>query len=258
MPNEELTATVLNQELEACTMTQEEQFLRAIQATILKELRGYLGTHSEDPLLKITHVLGSIYEQYSGYGLCIYDGKNLLPRHTEQGIMYAFLVRIGHGHCSSAHYLYGKVEMEHCADDKWLIHSVTVKCKPVPDVYRTSDELARSISDARRAFDKLHLMIRSVRGFVNTLDYDGTITRTLEFLDSKILHIWSFTKWHEPWIPRDVFISSGLTSYLEYERYKKVQFKEGEDGELIVEFYYKGELILAHKIHLSESLEDLL
>lgn len=239
-------------------MTQDEQFLRAIQATILKELREFLGTSSDDPLLRIKHVLGSIYEQYSGYGLCIYDGENLLPRHTEQGTMYAFLVRIGHGHCSSAHYLYGKVEMEHCVDHKWLIHSVTVKCKPVPDAYRTGDELGNSISDARRAFDKLHLMIRSARGFVNTLDYDGTITRTLEFLDSKILHIWSFTKWHEPWMPLKAFISSGLTSYLEYERYTKVQFKEGKDGELIVEFYYKGELILAHKIHLSESLEDLL
>lgn len=94
-------------------MTQDEQFLRAIQETILKELREFLGTSSDDPLLKIKHVLGSIYEQYSGYGLCIYDGENLLPRHTEQGTMYAFLVRIGHGHCSSAHYLYGKVEMEH-------------------------------------------------------------------------------------------------------------------------------------------------
>lgn len=239
-------------------MTQDEQFLRAIQATILKELREFLGTSSDDPLLRIKHVLSSIYEQYSGYGLCIYDGKNLLPRHTEQGTMYAFLVRIGHGHCRSAHYLYGKVEMEHCVDDKWLIHSVTVKCKPVPAVYRTSGALARSISDVRRAIDKLHLMIRSARGFVNTLDYDGTITRTLEFLDSKILHIWSFTKWHEPWMPLEAFISSGLTSCLEYERYTKVQFKEGKDGELIVEFYYKRELILAHKIHLSESLEDLL
>lgn len=174
--------------------TQEESYLRAVQATLLERLRGLLGTSYDDPILQIKHVLGSIYEQYSGYGLCIYDGENLLPRHTEQGIMYAFLVRIGHGRCSSAHYLYGKVEMEHCADHKWLVHSVTVKCKPVPDAYKTGDELGNSISDARRAFDKLHLMIRSARGFVNTLDYDGTITRTLEFLDSKILHIWSFTK----------------------------------------------------------------
>lgn len=163
-------------------MTQEEQFLRGIQTTLLKELRGFLGTSSDDPLLRITHVLGSIHEQYSGYGLYIYDGKNLLPRHTEQGTMYAFLVRIGHGHCSSAHYLYGKVEMEHCVD-KWLIHSVTVKCKPVPDAYRTGDELGKSISDARRAFDKLHLMIRSARGFVNTLDYDGY--RTIYFRSEK-------------------------------------------------------------------------
>nr|DAG42869.1 MAG TPA: hypothetical protein [Bacteriophage sp.] len=31
-------------------MTQDEQFLRAIHATILKELREFLGTSSDDPI----------------------------------------------------------------------------------------------------------------------------------------------------------------------------------------------------------------
>lgn len=238
-------------------MEQEEQFLRGIQTTILKELRGFLGTHSDDPLLRITHVLGSIYAQYSGYGLFIYGGKERSTS-TEQDVPYTFLVRIGHDHCRSDHYLYGKVEMEHC-DDKWLIHSVTVKYRPVPEKYKTCDALyGESNTSVRRAFDKLHRMIRSARGFANTLDYDGTITRTLEFLTSEISSIWAFTKWHVPGIPLDVFISSNLASILEYEHYKKVQFKEGEHGELVIEFYYKGELILAHKIHLSDTLEDLL
>lgn len=48
-------------------MTQDEQFLRAIQATILKELREFLGTSSDDPLLRIKHVLGSIYDVNERY-----------------------------------------------------------------------------------------------------------------------------------------------------------------------------------------------
>ena len=235
----------------------EERYLRAVQATLLKELRGLLGVSYDDPIQRITHVLGSIYERYSSCGLFIYGGKERSTS-TEQDTPYTFLVRIGHDHCRSDHYLYGKIEMGHC-DDKWLIHSVTVKYRPVPGKYKICDALyGESITGVRRAFDKIHRMIRSARGFANTLDYDGTITRTLEFLTSEISSIWAFTKWHVPGMPLDVFISTNLASILEYEHYKKVQFKEGKHGELVIEFYYKKEVILTHKIYLSESLDELL
>lgn len=237
-------------------MEQEERYLRAVQAVLLKELRGLLGVSYDDPIQRIVHVLGSIYGQNSCHGLFIYGGKERSTS-TEQDVPYTFVVRIGHDHCRSDHYLYGKVEMEHC-NDTWLIHSVTVKYKPVPEKYKTCDALyGENISNVRRAFDKIHRMIRSAKGISDTFEY-GTIPRTLEFLTSEISSIWAFTKWHVPGMPLDVFISTNLASILEYERYKKIQFKEGEDGELIVEFYYKGELILTHKIYLSDALEDLL
>lgn len=238
--------------------TQEEPYLRAVQATLLERLRGLLGTSYDDPILQIKHVIGSVYGQNSCYGLFIYGDKERSTP-TERDVPYTFVVRIGHDHCRSDHYLYGKVEMEHCVDNKWLIHSVTVKYRPVPEKYKTCDAIyGENCSNVRRAFDKIHRQILSARGIVDTLDYDGTITRTLEFLTSEISSIWAFVKWHEPWTPLDEFISPALASILGYEHYKKFQFKEGEHGELVIEFYHKGELILAHKIHLSESLEDLL
>lgn len=238
-------------------MEQEKSYLRAVQATLLKELRRLLGVSYDDPIQRIVHVLGSVYAQNSCYGLFIYGGKERSTP-TEQDVPYTFVVRIGHDHCRSDHYLYGKVEMEHC-DDKWLIHSVTVKCRPVSEKYKTCDALyGENISNVRRAFDKIHHQIRSARGIVDTLDYDGSIMHTLEFLTSEISSIWAFTKWHVPGMPLDVFISTNLASILEYEHYKKVQFKEGEHGELVIEFYYKKEVILTHKIYLSDALEDLL
>ena len=238
-------------------MLQEEQYLRAVQAALLKGLRGLLGTSYDDPIIRIKYVIDSVYEQNLCCGLFIYGDKERSTP-TEQDVLYTFVVRIGHDHCKSAHYLYGKVEMERCAG-KWLIHSVTVSYRPVPEKYMTCDAIyGTNFSNIRYAFDKVHLQIRSARGLVDTLDYDGTISRTLEFLTSEISSIWDFTKWHEPWTTRESFINSGLVSILGYEHYKKVRFKEGEHGELVIEFYYKGERILVHKIHLSESLEDLL
>lgn len=236
--------------------TQEESYLRAVQATLLERLRGLLGTSYDDPILQIKHVIGSVYGQNSCYGLFIYGEKHPVPA-QEQDTSYTFIVRIGHDHCRSDHYLYGKIMMEGC-DDKWLIHSVTVAYRPVPEKYNDLHEHFEDITGVRRVVNDLHLQIRSARGILDTLNYDGSISRRLEFLTSKISSIWTFLKWHQPWTPLEEFIQSGLTILLGYERYKKVQFKAGEDGELIVELYYKGDLILAHKIYLSESLEDLL
>lgn len=237
-------------------MTQEEQYFREIQTTLLKELSVLLGTSYEDPIQKITQVLGVVHGQNSGYGLVIYGGKYPLPP-QEQEASYTFIVRIGYVQCKSDHYLYGKVNMERY-DDKWLIHSVTVACRPVPEKYSDLHEHFEDITGVRRVVNDLYLQIRSARGYVDALNYDGSISRRLEFLTSKISSIWTFLKWHQPWTPLEEFIQSGLTTLLGYERYKKVQFKAGEDGELIVEFYFKGNLILTHKIYLSDALDDLL
>lgn len=163
--------------------TQEESYLRAVQATLLERLRGLLGTSYDDPILQIKHVIGSVYGQNSCYGLFIYGEKHPVPA-QEQDTSYTFIVRIGHDHCRSDHYLYIRVDME-LFNGSWLIHAVAVTCRRIPGDYRSNDTLCEDIHDVKLTIGQIQ---RGIRGT------SQCICDKMEFLGATIFNIWCIMK----------------------------------------------------------------
>lgn len=227
--------------------TQEESYLRAVQATLLERLRGLLGTSYDDPILQIKHVIGSVYGQNSCYGLFIYGEKHPVPA-QEQDTSYTFIVRIGHDHCRSDHYLYIRVDME-LFNGSWLIHAVAVTCRRIPGDYRSNDTLCEDIHDVKLTIGQIQ---RGIRGT------SQCICDKMEFLGATIFNIWCIMKWQHPELDRTTFVRRTLPALLDYERCRTVQFKEGRGCEMLINFYYKDELMTTKHLVLYSAFDEIL
>lgn len=227
--------------------TQEESYLRAVQATLLERLRGLLGTSYDDPILQIKHVIGSVYGQNSCYGLFIYGEKHPVPA-QEQDTSYTFIVRIGHDHCRSDHYLYIRVDME-LFNGSWLIHAVAVTCRRIPGDYRSNDTLCEDIHDVKLTIGQIQ---RGIRGT------SQCICDKMEFLGATVFNIWCIMKWQHPELDRTTFVRRTLPALLDYERCRTVQFKEGRGCEMLINFYYKDELMTTKHLVLYSAFDEIL
>lgn len=227
-------------------MLTSEEILRRIQADLLKSFQKLIGTYHLDPVTTIGQTIASATTKYIDRGLEVFrDPQELDPEDTTS---YTIILRMDRHHRNCNHYLYIRVDME-LFNGSWLIHAVAVTCRRIPGDYRSNDTLCEDIHDVKLTIGQIQ---RGIRGT------SQCICDKMEFLGATVFNIWCIMKWQHPELDRTTFVRRTLPALLDYERCRTVQFKEGRGCEMLINFYYKDELMTTKHLVLYSAFDKIL
>lgn len=230
-------------------ITTQNQNLYQLQETVLKTLGGLLGKKYPYPTRVIHHalwdvcyVLRFVYPELKR----LYDNDDESKREESRTCCIRFVITnsVRSTHRSAHQYLCGQIKMTCHDDNLWLIRAVNVECLPIPD--RFSDTAYQNAqSTARELIDQSLIAFKAAFSIVPNY---------LELLKPCIEELWNISKWRDPDLSKGEFCRS-LKKLLGYTGYRNIKFWN-EQGNLIIGFYYKGNLILVCRIALNDSLLD--
>ena len=239
-------------------ITTQNQNLYQLQETVLKTLGGLLGQKSTHPehiihraLWQVCYVLRFVYPELKRWYND--DEKSKREENHTCCIKFAITNSVRSTHRSAHQYLRGQIEMT-CQDDNlWLIRAVNVECLPIPD--RFSDTTYQNTqSTARQLIDQILIAFKLHRVHTNNSEAYSVISNYLESLEQCIGELWNISKWQDPDLSKRAFCQS-LKKLLGYTGYRNIKFGY-EQGNLLIVFYYKGNVILVRHIALNDSLLD--
>ena len=228
-------------------ITTQNQNLYQLQETVLKTLGGLLGKRYTYPthvihstLWEVCYVLRFVYPELKRW----YDDGNESEREENHTccIRFAITNSVRSTHRSAHQYLRGQIEMT-CQDDNlWLIRAVNVECLPIPA--RFSDTAYQNAQmTTRNLIDQILIAFKIA---------DWVVPSYLELLKQHVSELWNISKWQNPDLNKRAFCQS-LKKLLRYTGYRNIKFWY-EQGNLVIGFYYKGNLILTYRIALNDSL----
>lgn len=233
--------------------------LQDAQSALIGHFREMIGEFFQCPdqniAQVITHVLRT-REQYEEHGLDVFGELECDAYLTGKSMELAYLMRMDLGQRNCRHYLYIKVEAEY-RDAWWLINTIAVQCRKIPDDFTDDDQLNEDIADAQHLVRQIHRCIGAEEGDFLEYEPGRKIDHCLDALRATVVNIWTILKWRTPSLERSLFIRSVLASVLHFERYRMIRFRE-EDGNLMIDFYYKNELFLTQTVLLPIAFDELL
>ena len=233
--------------------------LQDVQSALIGHLREMVGELYQCLDQNIAQVITQVLrarEQYEEHGLAVFGELERDAYLTGKSTALAYLMRMDLGQRNCRHYLYIKVEAEY-RDAWWLINAIAVQCRKIPDDFTEDDQLKEDIADAQHLVRQIHRCMGAEEGDFLEYEPGRKIDHCLAVLRATIVNIWTILKWREPFLERSSFIRYGLASVLHFERYRMVRFRE-EDGNLMIDFYYKKERLITQSIRLPIAFDELL
>ena len=233
--------------------------LQDVQSALIGHLREMVGELYQCLDQNIAQVITQVLrarEQYEEHGLAVFGELERDAYLTGKSMALAYLMRMDLGQRNCRHYLYIKVEAEY-RDAWWLINTIAVQCRKIPDDFAEDDQLKEDIADAQHLVRQIHRCMGAEEGDFLEYEPGRKIDHCLTVLRATIVNIWTILKWREPSLERSWFIRYGLASVLHFERYRMIRFRE-EDGNLMIDFYYKKELLITQSIRLPIAFDELL
>lgn len=233
--------------------------LQDVQSALIGHLREMVGELYQCLDQNIAQVITQVLrarEQYEEHGLAVFGELERDAYLTGKSMALAYLMRMDLGQRNCRHYLYIKVEAEY-RDAWWLINTIAVQCRKIPDDFAEDDQLKEDIADAQHLVRQIHRCMGAEEGDFLEYEPGRKIDHCLTVLRATITNIWTILKWREPSLERSWFIRYGLASVLHFERYRMIRFRE-EDGNLMIDFYYKKELLITQSIRLPIAFDELL
>lgn len=233
--------------------------LQDAQSALICHLREMVGELYQCPDQNIAQVITQVLrarEQYEEHGLAVFGELERDAYLTGKSTELAYLMRMDLGQRNCRHYLYIKVEAEY-RDAWWLINAIAVQCRKIPGDFTEDDQLKEDIADAQHLVRQIHRCMGAEEGDFLEYEPGRKIDHCLAVLRATIINIWTILKWRKPFLERSSFIRYELASVLRFKRYRMVRFRE-EDGNLMIDFYYKKELLITQSIRLPIAFDELL
>lgn len=233
-----------------------EVLLRA-QTELIREFREIFGQRYTYPNQVVHQIINRIHRSYMQYELRVYSDPGNQPAHQGDGVGFTYVLRMDPSQPNCHHYLYLHVGVEYDNVGSWVINTVSVQCRKIPDDFAEDDQLKEDIADAQHLVRQIHRCMGAEEGDFLEYEPGRKIDHCLTVLRATIVNIWTILKWREPSLERSWFIRYGLASVLHFERYRMIRFRE-EDGNLMIDFYYKKELLITQSIRLPIAFDELL
>lgn len=233
--------------------------LQDAQSELITCLSGMIGKLYQCPDEHITQIVINVLrsrEHYQQHGLDVFGDFEHRAYIEKKSMDLTYLMRMDLGQRNCQHYLYIHAGAEY-RDGNWLVNTIAVQCRKIPDDFTDDDQLNEDIADAQHLVRQIHRCIGAEEGSFLEYEPGRKIDHCLDVLRATVVNIWTILKWRTPSLERSLFIRSVLASVLHFERYRMVRFRE-EDGNLMIDFYYKKELFITQMVHLPIAFDELL
>lgn len=233
--------------------------LQDVQSELINCLRGMIGKTYQCPDEYVSQIIINVlrsHESYKQHGLDVFEDSQHRVYIEGKSMDITYLMRMDLGQRNCQHYLYIHAEAEY-RDKNWLINTIAVQCRKIPDDFMDDDWLNEDIADVQHLVRQIHRCIGAEKGDFIEYEPSRKIDHCLDVLSATIVNIWTILSWREPSLERSLFIRSVLASVLHFERYRMVRFRE-ENSNLMIDFYYKNELCITQTVRLPIAFDELL